>query len=85
MMLDIIIKGKFQCKPIRFYRVKPNVLGSETYLLYSISSSIRHTCNIHVLSKILMMIYHIIVQTHINPQSKIIEVHQNKKVINYMF
>ena len=53
--------------------------------MYSISSPIRHTCSIHVVSKILMRIYHIIVQTHINPQYKITEVHQNKKLINYLF
>ena len=52
---------------------------------YSISSPIRHTCSVHVLSKILMRIYHIIVQTHISHQYKITEVHQNKKVINNMF
>ena len=52
---------------------------------YSISSHIRHTCSIHVLSKILMRIYHIIVETHISPQSKITEEHQKKKIINNMF
>ena len=46
---------------------------------YSISSPIRHTCSIHSLSKIWMRIYHIIFQTHIYPQSKITEVHQNQK------
>ena len=53
--------------------------------MYSISSPIRHTCSVHILSKFLMRIYHIIVQTLISPQSKITEVHQNKKVINNMF
>ena len=53
--------------------------------MYSISSPIRHTCSVHILSKFLMRIYHIIVQTQISPQSKITEVHQNKKVINNMF
>ena len=53
--------------------------------MYSISSSIRHTCSVHVLSKILMRIYRIIVQIHVSPQSNISEVHQNKKVINIMF
>ena len=49
------------------------------FTIYSISSPIRHTCSINVLSKILMRIYHIIVQKHIYPQSKITEVHQNLK------
>ena len=44
--------------------------------IYSISSPIRHTCSVHVLSKILMRIYHIIVQTHISHQYKITEVHR---------
>ena len=47
--------------------------------VYSISSPIRHTCSVHGLSKILMRIYHIVIQTHISPWSKITEVHQNKK------
>ena len=52
-----------------------------TYIqTYSISSPIRHTCSVHVLSKISIGIYHITVQTHICSQSKINEVYQNKKL-----
>ena len=49
------------------------------------TSPIGHTCGVHILSKILMKIYHINVQTYISSQSKINEVYQNQKVINIMF
>ena len=62
-----------------------SLLYRSVHVLYSISSPIRHTCSVHILSKFLMRIYHILVQTHISPQSKITEVHQNKKDINNMF
>ena len=53
---------------------------SSSCILYL--SSIRHTCSVHVLY--LMRIYRIIVQIHISPQSKIGEVHQNKKASIYV-
>ena len=59
-----------------------NTNSARPIAIYSISSPIRHTCSVHVLSKILMRIYHIIVKTHISPQSKITKVHHNKKVID---
>ena len=72
----------FNCKTSNLiYGIVCSLCG----LIYSISSPIRHTCSVHVLSKILTRIYHIVIQTHISPQSKITGVHQNKKVINNMF
>ena len=53
--------------------------------IYSVSSSIRHTCSVHVLSKILLRIYTFIVQTYSSLQSKINLVHQKRKVIKNMF
>ena len=80
------IPGHFVNKPQILFCDRANLMHEINNVMnYSISSPIRHTCSVHVLSKILMRIYHIIVQTYISPQSKITEVHQNKKVINNMF
>ena len=38
--------------------------------IYSITSPIRHTCSVHILSKILIRMYPINFQTHVSSESK---------------